>query len=147
MVQAAPLNIPAFENRICTQLYITNNLVLEDGIYSTQAAHVFIAVPDTLALPYLNNWVFCGQDTIYPVGGIIPIDTVFAVDRIVTGLLCASFVNCELENTPFTIYTGWNCASYPDTPFVPDPSLCHVDSFGFDISPQDVNLGNFGKAP
>ncbi len=150
VVQASPPTINVTGNQVCITLNLSNILKeISDGVNSTTASNVFLALPDTVSVLFLHNWVYYSPDTIYPSGQIIQIDTLFDVNLIDTGILCASFRNCgnTLSDTSyFTFYTGWNCGGFPSSPFDAD-SVCGATPQTITLIKSSASLSNSGKSP
>ncbi|MFN0187904.1 MAG: T9SS type A sorting domain-containing protein, partial [Bacteroidia bacterium] len=150
VVQASPPTINVTGNQVCVTLNLSNILKeISDGVNSTTASNVFLALPDTVSVPFLHNWVYYSPDTINPSGQIIQIDTLFDVNLLDTGILCASFRNCgnNLSDTSyFTFYTGWNCGGFPISPFDAD-SVCGATAQTITLIRSSAFLSNSGKSP
>ena len=151
---SATLNnqITATRKRVCIENVRLTNPVSTQNINNFfmtrgQASHVFIAVPPSSQVPYLSNWTYYGTDTIPAIGDIIRIDSLFPITPGADpkiGNVCAYYNNCIVADT-FNIYIGWNCNSYPATPFNP-LSVCQVDTFPITITDANAELSNDGKA-
>ncbi|MFN0188372.1 MAG: T9SS type A sorting domain-containing protein [Bacteroidia bacterium] len=149
IVQTSPITINVTGNRICTELKLSNYSAIIDGISTSTASNVFLALPDTLSVPFLYNWVYYSPDTIYPLGQIIQIDTLFNINQTDTGLLCASIINCYGnfgDTATFTFHTGWNCDGFPNSPFDAD-SVCGAMAQTITLIKEDAELSNSAKAP
>jgi hypothetical protein len=149
-LQTDPTTINVTGNVVCTQIFIKNlSTKIKDDINSSTASYVYLAIPDSASMPFLHNWVYYTPDTIYPIGQIIPIDSLFAINQVDTGLLCASFRNCDstLSDTSyFTFHAGWNCNGFPNSPFDED-SVCNDTSQTITLIKSNANLSNSGKSP
>ena len=149
VVQTAPITINVIGNQICTQIIFKNASSLFSGVSSSTASNVFLALPDPASVPFLHNWVYYSPDTIYPLGQIIRIDTLFNINKTDTGLLCASLINCYgnfRDSATFTFHTGWNCDGFPNSPFDAD-SVCGATAQTITLIKEDAGLSNTAKAP
>lgn len=135
-------------HQVCDSIQISNppTIISPLNYPSTAAANVFISVPDSLAIPFLYNWVFyTPTDTTYAVGNIIPIAATMqpSISATISGLLCADYITCS-PDTNFDIYIGWNCDTFPSSPFIPD-SVCEADVYNIAFENAAVNINPIGK--
>ena len=150
-VSAAPLNITVNTHHVCLQVFISNPSVTwqPGNIASTGAANVYIAVPNSLTVPFISNWSFnmtsVTPDTIYyPLGNeLFTLDNDFPVNDIIIGDLCFDYNAC-LGDTSFQFHVGWNCNGYPSVPFSSD-SVCNDTIITVELHDADYNIITEGK--
>jgi len=132
--------------QVCVNVSI-QNLDFTDslGVNSSSAGFVFLALPDSLQVPYLNNWTFTTpSDTLFPVGGqIFQLDSSLIVGGAITGQLCAAYDGCQ-GAAQVTINVGWNCNGFPNSPFHPD-SICVAHPYTYAISDGEVVVSSIDK--
>lgn len=131
--------VTALKDTVCWNFTLSN---LTTG--STQADHVFIAVPPGVIHNFLTHWYFLPSDSSlipYLNDTIIPVIESLPHGGIVTGNLCAVITDCPTagDTLNFNIHYGWNCDGWPQLPY-DSSAVCGYNSFEIGIVPAGATL-------
>jgi hypothetical protein len=143
LVQTTTDTINLFQNTFCIDLTYSNPTQEIDGILVAEdAGFVYIQLPGN---PAFTNWqLIQGNDTIYPVNGVIHVDSSFANGSTVEYSLCAHVNSCDTLPT-IEIKTGWNCEGFPIDAL--DTNSCGKFTFPVSFDKSSTALNNIGKFP
>ena len=152
-VVITPPSQNVYTHRICWNMIIKNPYDTIDSIqgatttylYTHAAPNVYIAVPN---VSWLSNWTFTPNigSPISSIGNYyIPVNNLLAINGIIEGQLCADYNTCQ-DSTAFNIYAGYECAQYPDTPFIL-ANACHTANQQVVITDNNTSLTTDGKTP
>ncbi|HNJ64163.1 MAG TPA: hypothetical protein PLK16_12625, partial [Saprospiraceae bacterium] len=143
IVQTTSDTINLYQSTFCIDLTYTNPTRIIDSIpVAEDAGFVYIQLP---ANPEFTNWhLINGIDTIFPLNGVIPLDSSFASNMTMNCSLCANVNRCD-SLPSISILTGWNCEGFPVS--ASDTNTCENFYFPVSFTLSNTALVNSGKYP
>jgi hypothetical protein len=146
LVQTTADTIDIYKNEFCTEIIFTNPVRKINGIEVYEHAPFLYLIPP--ADPAFSNWHFNMTTPVnavlYPINGVIQLDSTFEYNSKIEGELCAMVNSCD-SLPEIQIQTGWNCDGFPAD--ANDTSMCGIFTFDYNFTQDSASIYNAGKAP